>query len=188
MRLKPPKTWLAIVLLLAATSGIENCGASRNRLDHLAALGSIDEQAPVVALSQIEIAAPPGNVWKLLTNASAWPAWQKNIGAVTVSGPMGQGASFTWKTGGLTIHSQVQLFDPPRRLAWTGTALTAQAIHVWELSPAPADHTLVRVKESMDGPFMALLYPSAKLAEDIRQWLAALKVAAEQDTHDPARF
>jgi hypothetical protein len=53
-----------------------------------------------------------------------------------------------------TIHSQEQLFEPERRLAWTGAALTAKAVHVWELKPESGSQTLVAVTESMDGPLI----------------------------------
>jgi hypothetical protein len=74
----------------------------------------------------------------------------------------------------------VQLFEPERRLSWTGTALTAKAVHVWELKPEPGNQTLLTMKESMDGPWMAKIYPSEKLTEADNEWLLALKRAAEQ--------
>jgi hypothetical protein len=43
------------------------------------------------------------------------------------------------------------------------------------------ERTLVSVKESMDGPWMARIYPSAKLTEADESWLAALKQAAAAD-------
>lgn len=99
---------------------------------------------------------------------------------MTATGPIRSGISFSWKTGGTNIRSQVQLFEPERRLSWTGTALTAKAIHVWELKPETCNQTLVSVKESMDGPWMAMIYPPRKLTEADTYWLMALKRAAEQ--------
>ena len=96
-------------------------------------------------------------------------------------------AAFALKAKGLSVvaswalaGSQVQLFQPERRLSWTGTALTAKAIHVWELQPQSGNQTLLIMKESMDGPLMAKLYPSQKLAEAGNQWLVALKRTAEE--------
>jgi uncharacterized protein YndB with AHSA1/START domain len=129
---------------------------------------------------QIQIAAPPAVVWALLIDAPCWPKWQKEIEGVTATGPIRGGTTFTWKTGGTSIRSQVQLFEPERRLSWTGTSFTAKAIHVWELKPEPGNQTLLTVKESMDGPWMAKIYPSKKLAEADTSWLMALKRAAEQ--------
>lgn len=129
---------------------------------------------------EIEIAAPPAKVWALLINVPSWPKWLTQVESVTAVGPLHNGARFSWKTGGMAIHSQVELFEPERRLSWTGTAFTAKAIHVWELKSESGNRTLVSVKESMDGPMMAKLFSSRNLAETDTEWLAALKKAAER--------
>ena len=109
----------------------------------------------------------------------SWPKWQKQIESVTAAGPLQGGTQFSWRTSGRKIHSQVQLFEPEHCLSWTGTALSAKAVHVWELEPEPGNQTLLTVKESMDGFLMAEIYPSRKLAETDAEWLTALKRAAE---------
>ena len=80
----------------------------------------------------------------------------------------------------MSLHSQVQLFEPDHRLAWTGTAWTAKAIHLWTLQATPGGHTTVSIRESMDGPLLGSLYSSDDLAAAGRAWLQALKRAAEQ--------
>jgi len=57
--------------------------------------------------------------------------------------------------------------------------LTAKAVHVWELKPITGNQTLT-MHESLDGPWIAKLYPSEKLAEADTEWLKALKRAAEE--------
>jgi uncharacterized protein YndB with AHSA1/START domain len=173
------KKILQFASILLALPPLTGCGISLSGLNQLAAAGSIDEHAPVTAHVQIQIAAPPEKVWQLLADAPSWPTWQKDIGSVSSNGPLASGARFVWKIGNTTIHSQVQLFDPPQVLAWTGTAQTAKAVHVWELHPLPGDQTLVIVKESLDGPFVAKLFPSSHLADADTKWLAALKKTAE---------
>jgi hypothetical protein len=116
----------------------------------------------------------------LLIDAPSWPEWQKLIENVTAAGPLENGMRFSWRTGGKNIRSQVQLFEPERRLSWTGTAMTAKAVHVWELKPQSGNQTLLTMKESMDGPLMAKLYSSQQLGEAGNQWPPALKRAAEQ--------
>lgn len=167
----------ALLFSMLAGAG---CGDSLTTLNRLAAAGSIHEGAPVAAHVQTSIAAPAAKIWALLIEAPAWPKWNKQIESVTAPGPLRKGARFLWTTGGTKISSEVQLFDPERRLAWTGTALTAKAIHVWELRPESPGRTLVVVKESMDGPLMAQLFSSQKLAETDTEWLAALRKAAER--------
>jgi uncharacterized membrane protein len=171
---------LGTALLLAGLIALDGCGDSLATLNRLAATGSIHEDAPITTHVQIQIATPPAKVWALLVDAPSWPKWQKNIESVTVTGPLANGMPFSWRTGSTNIRSQVQLFEPEYRLAWTGTAMTAKAAHVWELRPAPGNQTLLIMKESMDGPLMAKLYSSQKLTEAANEWLAALKQTAEQ--------
>ncbi len=171
---------LVTAVLLLGILAVGGCGDSLTTLNRLAAAGSIHDGAPVTAHVQSEIAAPPARLWALLINATAWPGWNKQIESVTAPGPLRKGARFSWKTGGTAISSEVQLCERERRLAWTGTAMTAKAIHVWELKPESAGRTLVIVKESMDGPLMAQLFSSQQLARTDAEWLAALKHAAER--------
>jgi uncharacterized protein YndB with AHSA1/START domain len=177
---------LGFVLLLSWMLSVSGCGDSMVELNRLAAAGSIHEEAPVKAQLQIEIAASPATVWAVLADVSSWPKWQTQIESVAAAGPIDKGTRFTWKTGGTTIESQVQLFEPERCLSWTGKALTAKAIHVWELQPESGGRTLLMMKESMDGLLMAKLYPSAKLAEADREWVAALKQTAEERSREKA--
>jgi uncharacterized protein YndB with AHSA1/START domain len=170
---------LAAVLLLLSTLTVGGCGDSLDTLNRLAADGSIHEDAPVTTHLQVRIAAPPAKVWALLVDAPSWPKWQKQIKSLTSAGRLRPGARFSWTTGGTNIHSQVQLFEPECRLSWTGTALTAKAVHVWELEPEPGNQTLLIMKESMDGPWMAKIYPSKELTEADTEWLTALKRTAE---------
>ncbi len=86
---------------------------------------------------------------------------------------------FGWETGDTSITSKVQLAETDHRLAWTGTALSAKAIHVWELDEGPGGQTLVRVQESLEGPLINHFMSSTELANTDMQWLVALKTAAE---------
>ena len=172
----------ALLLCVLVLSG---CGESVATLNKLAASGSIHKGAPVIAHVQTYIAASPERVWELLIDAPSWSTWASQIESVNSSGPLTNGSSFTWNSGGTTIHSQVQVFEPERRLSWTGRALTATAVRVWELSPGPSGGTTVTVNESMDGPLMSLFYSAAKLAEAERAWLSALKQAAEGKSRVP---
>lgn len=176
MRITPWPAWTMFVV--AFTAG---CGKPLTTLNRLAAAGSIQEDAPVKADLQVEIGAPAAKVWTLLIDAASWPKWQRDIESVNVQGPLAGGKRFSWRAGGIEIHSQVQLFEPQRRLAWTGTAMTARAIHLWELKSESPDRTLVIVKESMEGPGISMLYPSKQLTETDRGWLAALVKAAERN-------
>ena len=108
---------LATAPFLAAALLVQGCGPRLSLLDELAQSGKINENAPVLAHLEIEINAPPAKVWALLVDAPSWPKWTKQINSVTPDGPLAAGKKFTWKSGDTEIESQVQLFEPQRRLA-----------------------------------------------------------------------
>ncbi len=165
---------LGFVLMLGG------CSHSSRQLQALSAVGAIQQDAPVKARVEMQIAAPPAKVWDLLIDAPNWPRWCPQIESVTAPGELAMGTQFVWKSGGTTIHSEVHLVEPDRRLSWTGISYPARAVHVWELKATPDGGTLVTVKESMTGPLMKWLYPSEKLAASDTTWLSALKQAAEK--------
>lgn len=167
-------------LLLVTMLVMSGCGKSLSKLNQLSASGAIHEDAPVKAHVSIEVEAPVNRVWTILTDAPSWPSWASQIDSVDSSGPLTEGKTFIWKSGGMTIRSQVQLFAPDRRLSWTGTAMSAKAIHVWNLTPKPNGATEVTVDESLDGLMMSALYSSEKLVEADKEWLLSLKQAAEK--------
>ena len=171
---------VAIALPAVLLAGLCGCGPSVSTLEGVARQGHVDAGAPVSVQLETSIAAPPERVWALLTDAADWPHWHSQISQVEAEGVLTQGAHFTWKSGGTTIHSQVQLFAPARRLAWTGTAYTAKAVHVWELLPTPGGQTVVIERESMDGPLIAHMVSQQELMDADTAWLADLKKAAEK--------
>jgi uncharacterized protein YndB with AHSA1/START domain len=168
-----------IAPIFVAALLVQGCGPRLNVLDELAQSGKINERSAVTAHLEIEINARSAKVWSLLVDAPSWPRWEKQISAVNSDGPLANGKKFMWKSGDTEIQSQVQLFEPETRLAWTGTAMSAKAIHVWELKEVPGNRTQVLMKESMDGPLISRLFPQDKLSAAGMQWLLALKRAAE---------
>ena len=114
------------------------------------ALTGIDEQAPVVGASEIEIAAPPETVWAVLTDFERWPSWNRDVKSMSIQGPVAPGSVFKWKAGPGTITSTIQRVEPPSLLAWTGKSLGIDAIHFWHLEPRNGK-TFVRTQESYGG-------------------------------------
>ena len=131
------------------------------------------------ASDEIIINASPERVWKLLAEVKRWPEWQPDVTATSIQGPVQPGTDFTWRSGVL-IHSHVVLVQPFQELVWTGVAYRAKAIHVWELEQLPGGRTLVKTRESMDGPLLTVFFSSQKLKANHKHWLMALKTAAER--------
>ncbi|HXR14637.1 MAG TPA: SRPBCC family protein [Terriglobales bacterium] len=147
--------------------------------DELARSGQIREDAPVKASVQIVIHATVEKVWSVLTDITGWPKWQSDISTAAITGPLQEGTTFSWTTGGTHIKSRLALVQPCNQFAWTGTAFGAKAIHIWKLSRLAGDQTMVRTDESMQGFLLTLFYSSKKLEETDQRWLDRLKLAAE---------
>jgi uncharacterized protein YndB with AHSA1/START domain len=166
-------------MLLTVLASLAGCMQPGRDPNQLAAQGQIDDGAPVQTDVDVTIDAKPEKIWALLTGIDAWPTWQPDIRSASLQGPPGQNAAFVWHTGGMDVHSQIRLFVPNSKLAWTGHVLFIHAIHVWTMTLLPDGRTVVRTKESMAGPFIGWFMSSLKLQDIDQRWLAALKRRAE---------
>ena len=177
-------TWMSAFLMLAL---VFNPAAARSlpsegqdRLERLAAQGQIQENAPVKAVSTIDIKASPERVWQILTGVDQWSEWQATVSASHLDGALKPGTTFTWTNGGAAIKSRIALVQRTERIGWTGTAYKARAIHIWSLQPSPGGGTRVSTSESMDGFLLTIFYSSRDLAKSHEIWLQALKHRAEE--------
>ncbi len=96
----------------------------------------INEKAPVVGRSEIEIAATPEIAWNVLTTIGRWPDWNPAVKSVPFEEGIEEGSEFRWKAGPGTIWSEIQDVDPLRRIVWTGSSFGVKAIHVHTFEPS----------------------------------------------------
>ncbi|HEX4220886.1 MAG TPA: SRPBCC family protein [Pseudonocardiaceae bacterium] len=113
------------------------------------------------------IKAPLSRVWRLHTEVSSWPSWQRAVSSMRplTTGPLRAGSRFRWTTPApatastpattLVITSTVAQVEHERCTRWTGPAIGQQI-------------------ES--DPTTAIKY----LAPGLDAWLADLKAAAER--------
>jgi hypothetical protein len=71
-------------------------------------LMGINQEAPAVGRSEIEIAAPPEVVWEVLTEIEQWPSWNPDIKSMSMQGDLAEGSVFRWKAGFGTITSTIR--------------------------------------------------------------------------------
>ncbi|MFD5437389.1 SRPBCC family protein [Kitasatospora sp. NPDC127067] len=142
--------------------------------------GRIDERAPVVAASEVTVAAPPDEVWRVLTDVPGWPGWVPGVreAALDGAGPAAD-LTFRWVLNGMRIRSTLAVVTPGREIAWTGRLAGSRGVHRFLLRPAPGGGTVVRSEESIGGALIGLYYSSEKLSAVLRGWLGALKSTVE---------
>jgi uncharacterized protein YndB with AHSA1/START domain len=143
----------------------------------------INEQAPVVGASEIEIDAGPEAVWEVLTAFERWPSWNRDVKSLTMQGGVAPGSVFRWKAGPGTITSTIQRVERPRLIAWTGKTLGIKAIHFWHLEPRDG-RTFVRTEESYEGLVARLFRRSLQKTLDraLADGLRYLKTEVERRT------
>jgi uncharacterized protein YndB with AHSA1/START domain len=141
----------------------------------------INASAPAVARGEIEVAAAPEIVWRVLTDIPNWSSWNPDVKSATLEGPLAAGTQFRWKAGPGTITSTLQDVEPPRRIDWTGSTFGIKAIHVHQLEQRDGT-TLVSSAESWDGLVARLLRGSMtnRLQEALDSGLRHLKIEAER--------
>jgi len=141
----------------------------------------INRKASVLSKGDVEIAADPETVWKVLATIDHWPNWNPDIKSVSLDGSVAKGTKFRWKAGPWKIVSVIQNVKRARLLAWTGRMMSIKAVHVWHLEPRGAG-TLVVNEESWEGLVARLLRRSLQKALDKANasGLARLKAEAER--------
>lgn len=141
----------------------------------------IRNDAPVVARSEIEIAADAERVWAVLTDIRRWPEWNPDVKSVSMAGDVAPGSTFRWKAGPGTITSTLQRMERPRLIGWTGKTFGIDAIHVFRLEPRDST-TLVRTEESYEGLIArALRGPLQRMLQrSLEAGLRHLKAEAER--------
>jgi uncharacterized protein YndB with AHSA1/START domain len=160
--------------------------AAEHRQPSTARLGgdsivTLNEHAPVLASSEVAIAADQQTVWNVLTAFERWPDWNADVSTMWLQGDGKAGTTFRWKTRSNTINSRIEHVDPPSRILWTGKSSGSRATHLHELE-ARGNGTLVRTTESFEGLVARVLRTRLKkvvqaaLDSELRQ----LKIEAEK--------
>jgi uncharacterized protein YndB with AHSA1/START domain len=142
---------------------------------------SINENAPVIGSSEVEIRAEPRTVWQVLTDFERWPDWNPDVSSLALQGGASVGSTFRWKTGSSTISSTIEEVDEPWRIVWTGKTSGIRATHVHELESKNGS-TVVRTEESFEGLPARLLRRRLQktLDESLESGLRQLKGESER--------
>lgn len=137
--------------------------------------------APVRSSRSIEVAAPPGVVWDVLTGFADWPKWNPDVKSMSFDGPLEPGSTFRWKSGPGTIVSTLEEVDPPRRVRWRGRTMSIAALHEYRLEPRDGG-TRVETEETFSGLLARLMRGSLQKTLDraLEQGLEQLKAEAER--------
>ncbi|HSI51664.1 MAG TPA: SRPBCC family protein [Ideonella sp.] len=141
---------------------------------------TIHVDAPVIIKKSIVVNASVDKVWKIFADVDHWDTWQKEIIEPKLNGKFKVGATFNWKTNGLTITSTLQTVDVNKMVGWYGPAFGAFAIHTWYFTERDGQ-TIIRVEESMEGWLVEMFKNKFQsgLDKSTDNWLNYLKIKSE---------
>lgn len=144
-------------------------------------MSSINEGAPVKATYEVPVAADRATVWSVMADISGWPAWNKEIVAAELHGPLAPGSTFTWQAGKNRISSTLTAVEEGHEMAWTGSTMGIKAVHVWRILERDG-RTYARVEESWEGLLVSLLRRQlrTRLETSLRTGTADIKAEAER--------
>ncbi len=139
--------------------------------------------APVHTHNVLEVDASPERLWAWLVRAPLWPTWYPNCRGLRIrSGPgpdLGPGTRFTWWTLGVRVDTTVREFEPPYRLAWSGTTLGGRGYHAWLIEPVDGTVRVVTdevQRGALPSAGRVVLRRMISRAHDV--WLARLAAVA----------
>ena len=69
-------------------------------------------------------------VFSVISAIDQWPSWNPDIKSVSAEGPVQPGTCSGGRPGP-ALTSTLQVVDPPREIAWTGTTMGIKAVHVF---------------------------------------------------------
>ncbi len=166
---------LVIILLFAITVGVLELSSTYT------ASQNVNKSAPVQTVQKIYINASPEKIYKIMTDVNQWSSWQPDIKQPLLNSKFDKGNSFSWKSGGLNIHSTIHTAIPNNKIGWSGPAFGCFAIHNWTFTQM-IGYTEVSVEESMEGWLVKLMRKKFQggLEQSLQIWMKNLKIEAEK--------
>ena len=150
-----------------------------NELARFAAGEQMIPKAPVQAARSVQIAAPLGKVWSILTGVPDWERWHPYLKDARLEGPFSGDTQLTY--GGFIKHKlRIAKVVPGELVMLYGTMAGYKGITRWDVKQANGNQTEVSFTESSAGFMIGTLYSSQKLGEHLQNWLNALKAEAER--------
>jgi len=129
------------------------------------------------------IKAAPETIWKIITDASSYPAWDP--WAIRIEGTIAPGetvTAYTKLSPKRAFPAKVTEFEPGRRMAWSGGMPLGlfKGVRTFSLSPKGDGTTDFTVREEFSGPMLALMAGSLPdMTQPFQDFVNGLKARAE---------
>jgi hypothetical protein len=155
-------------------------GPSFNKLyTEYALKGRIDEKAAIKASGEIQINASVDTVWNVLANLPSWPQFDPNFSDIKVEPAIAVGAKVSFKVKGFPVRGTFAVVTPNQELTWVGKSLWTKAIDRHIVEQISSKTTRLYMEESISGILVPLMFSSARLVSQHREWFTAIKTYIE---------
>ena len=134
--------------------------------------------------AEAEISSSPEKIWKLLTDARGFPAWNPTVDRV--EGTIAPGETikvFVKVNPGRAFPVKVVQFEPGRRMVWSGGMPLGlfKGERTYDLERAGDGPVRFRMREEYSGPMLPMIWRSIPdLGPSFREFALSLKSAAER--------
>lgn len=129
------------------------------------------------------INASPETIWRILTDAPTYPAWDPGVDRI--EGTIAPGArirAYTKRDPNRAFPATVTEFVPGQRMTWTGGMPFGlfKGVRTFTLTPTGPDRVDVTLREAFSGPLLPLIGRSLPdLTRTFEDFVAGLKARAE---------
>jgi hypothetical protein len=133
------------------------------------------------------IAATPETVWKVLTDAAAYPSW--NAAVDRIEGTIEPGATVTVYTTADPQHAfpvKVTTFEPPAEMVWSGGMPLGlfKGVRTFTVEAHDNGMTKFHMREEYTGPMLGVIWKQMPdLAPSFDEFVQSVKAKAESGSH-----
>lgn len=131
-----------------------------------------------------EIRSRPERIWKLLTDAEAFPTWNPTVDRIEGTISPGQTIKVFVKVNpGRAFPVKVTQFEPGRRMVWSGGMPLGlfKGVRTYDLTPVSEGLVRFKMREEYSGPMLPMIWSSiSDLGPSFEAFARSLKVAAEK--------
>jgi hypothetical protein len=134
--------------------------------------------------AETTIDASPDAIWRILTDAPAYAAWDS--GVERVEGTIAPGETIRVRSEanpGRAFPVKVTDYQPGRSMTWSGGMPLGlfKGVRTFTLSPQDAGPTRFRMREEYTGPLLAVIWRTMPdLGPSFEQFARGLKARAEE--------
>lgn len=130
----------------------------------------------------LEVAADPGTIWRIWSDAAHWPEWNPNVPAISLDGAFAEGTTGTMSTSaGRTHKIRLAEVNPPRSFRLDAWPIPATTFHFdCRIEPRAGGGSVISQSVSiggLGGILGAMMAP--RVAGTFTPILEALKKKAE---------